>query len=70
MHTPSFVQLLATGLVASSTVASFQFPAAGAISLRSVGTLVAIAAPALALPAAIEEREPRESLRSGTYVAP
>ena len=59
MHTPSFVQLLATGLVASSTVASFEFPTVGAVSLRHLGTLVAIAAPALALPAAIEEREPQ-----------
>lgn len=51
MHTPSVVNLLVTGLVASSTVASFGTSSgAVALSRRNVAALIAIAAPALALP--------------------
>ncbi|KAH8895142.1 hypothetical protein GQ53DRAFT_78490 [Thozetella sp. PMI_491] len=48
MHTPSLAKFVLTGLVASSTVASFELPST---ALTRVGSLVALAAPAWGLPA-------------------
>ena len=59
MHTPSLVQIIVTGLAATSAVASFEVSNTG-LSRRYVGALVALAAPAFAAPT-IEQREPHHA---------
>ncbi len=60
MHTPSFVQLLASGLVATSAVAGFETPSFNGLSARHVASLIALAGPAFAAPV-LEGREPHHA---------
>ena len=62
MHTLSLVQIIVSGLVATSAVASLEVAGTGALA-RRVGPIVALAIPAFAAPAVretgVEAREPK-----------
>ena len=62
MHTLSLVQIIVSGLVATSAVASLEVAGTGALA-RHVAPIVALAIPALAAPAVkdtgVEAREPK-----------
>ncbi|KAL1888017.1 hypothetical protein Sste5346_009814, partial [Sporothrix stenoceras] len=64
MHTPTLVQLVLGGLAATSAVYGFQ-PSSGvkALSARNVASLIALAAPAMAVPMMkeIDTREPHHA---------
>lgn len=54
MHTPSFAQVILTGLVAASAVASYDVSPVNGLSRRSVAAILAVAGPVLAAPAVVE----------------
>ncbi|KAK9779216.1 hypothetical protein SCAR479_04083 [Seiridium cardinale] len=62
MHAPSFIQLVVSGLLATSAANGFQVTGPRDLARPLAGALVAYAVPALAAPS-IEQREPHHKGR-------
>ncbi|KLU89387.1 hypothetical protein MAPG_08358 [Magnaporthiopsis poae ATCC 64411] len=69
MRTPSFINIVVTGLVAASAVSGFDPTGRSGLACRHVGALLALAAPALAFPvvdtiteeSGLQVREPKKN---------